>query len=307
MLIDIPKLIRHYNALIKSKKYNDIPEDKLRELYKAFIKQHIDLHETDNYIINTNLITTFLKENVNQLPLVPVKIKYSSVPKALSHIKLFPSNIQKTKIGNYSVIKSIGEGQYAKVYLVSDAQHHLYALKQQPIRKSTTTAIKIRNELNILKQLSKHTTPQLVPRFQEAFIQNGNINIVQEYANCGTLYEYTKTHNLTSQMKKDIQNLISELHKLHIFHKDLHTENILVQCDPETKKPTFLLSDFGESKTYKDIEQANYLFIQDLQNSNLSIDERIEKMPLESMLHDLIIHEILISKTTPSLIPIRYK
>ena len=181
----------------------------------------------------------------------------------------------------------------------------LYALKRIDLLDKLSTPQKIKKEIDTLKRLST-IKPQLAPKFITAFIQNNYVNIVQEYINCGTLSEYTKTHKLTTIMKKQIRTLISNLHKYNIFHKDLHTENILVKCNSKTKEPTFLISDFGESKTIKNIQNDDYLLIQNIKDSNESIDNRINKIPPESMLFDLIIDEILNSAVSPVTVPMSY-
>ena len=308
MLIDIHQLVQAYNTLVTSPKYNNITEDDILKLYKALVKRIINIHESDNYNLNVIMITEFIRNNTHLLTLKPLNIKKRLIPRQLADLKQYHPTTKSSQIGPYKVIKTLGTGQFGKVFLVSimdSSIKTLYALKRIDLLDKLSTPQKIKKEIDTLKRLST-IKPQLAPKFITAFIQNNYVNIVQEYINCGTLSEYTKTHKLTTIMKKQIRTLISNLHKYNIFHKDLHTENILVKCNSKTKEPTFLISDFGESKTIKNIQNDDYLLIQNIKDSNESIDNRINKIPPESMLFDLIIDEILNSAVSPVTVPMSY-
>lgn len=304
MLVDIKQLVSTYNALVLSKKYYQIQEDTVKELYIKLIKTLNEYHETDNYIFNMNLLTEFIRNNSHLITLTPLNIKKRLIPKLLEDLKQYHTTTKSSEVGPYKIIKKLGSGQFANVYLVRDSNtNKIYALKQIDLLDKLSTPFKIRKEIDTLKTLSS-IKPQIAPRFVTAFIQNNYINIVQEYINCGTLSEYTKTHKLTSKLKEQVRNLVQRLHKAGIYHKDLHPENILVKCNPKNNKapPTFIISDFGESKTTSNIQNDDFLLIQDIKNTNNSIEKRVEKIPIDSMLFELIINDILQSKTAPVLI-----
>lgn len=327
MLIDINKFIRDYNELVTSKKYFEIPEDNVVAMFKRLMKRTINLHETDNYNLNFIMITDFIRNNTHLLNLKPLTVKKREAPRELAKLKQYHPTSSDDVIGPYRVINTIGEGQFGKVFLVtplmpkeeyklqlkkankngkngknkdtkSKENEQLYALKRISLKDSQSTPSKIKKEIELLKQLS-NIEPQITPKFITAFIQNGFVNIVQEYINCGTLSSYTKKHKLTPKMKAQLRDLISAIHELNIFHKDLHPENILVKCNPE---PQFIISDFGEAKSLKNVKNDDYRFIQDIKDSDNSIDERVAKISSESMLFDLIIDELLRSKYSPKLI-----
>lgn len=311
MLIDIHQLVQAYNTLVTSPKYSNITENDILKLYKALVKRIINIHESDNYNLNMIMISDFMRNASHLLTLKPLNIKKHLIPRQLADLKQYHPTTKSSQMGPYKVIKVLGSGQFGKVYLVipisektakQTTKQPLYALKRIDLLDKLSSPQKIKKEIDTLKRLSE-IKPQLAPKFVTAFIQNNYVNIVQEYINCGTLSEYTKTHKLTPKMKKQIRSLISNLHKYDIFHKDLHTENILVKCDSKTKEPIFLISDFGESKTLKNIQNDDYLLIQNIRNSNESIDHRISKIPPESMLFELILDEILNSKVSPITIP----
>lgn len=304
MLIDIKQLVTAYNTLVLSKKYHNIEEDKVTTLYKVLIKKINDYHETDNYVLNISLISDFIRNNSHLFTLTPLNIKRRLVPRLLEDLKKYHTTSKSSEIGPFKVIKELGSGQFGKVFLVHDRNNNTFALKQIDLLDKLSTPYKIKKEIDMLKKLSD-IKPQISPRFVTAFIQNNYVNIVQEYINCGTLSEYTKTHKLTPKMKEQVRDLVTRLHKAGIYHKDLHPENILVKCDPKNSKskPTFIISDFGESKSIKNIHNDDFLFIQDIKDTNQSIDDRIDKIPVDSMLFDLIINDIVMSTTTPTLIP----
>jgi serine/threonine protein kinase len=303
MLIDIKQLVSAYNTLVLSKKYNQIEEDKVATLYKSLIKRINEYHETDNYVLNFSFITDFLRNNSHLLTLSPLNIKKRLVPRILEDLKIYHTTSKSSEIGPFNVIKELGSGQFGKVYLVQDNTQNIFALKQIDLLDKMSTPYKIKKEIDMLKKLSD-IKPQIAPRYVTSFIQNNYVNIVQEYINCGTLSEYTKTHKLTTKMKEQIRDIVTRLHKAGIYHKDLHPENILVKCDPKNKKsnPKFIISDFGESKSMKNIHNDDFIFIQDIKDTNKSIDERVDKIPVDSMLFDLIVNDILMSRTSPTLI-----
>ena len=304
MLIDIHQLIHNYNELVVSKKYHQISEDLIIKLYTTLVKRNINLHETNNYVLNEFMLSEFISKYAHILKLKSLNIKRDIIPRQLRHLKRYPPVSKKNEIGEYKIEKKLGEGYFGKVYLVTKTENKIkrqYALKQINLYSKDTSPISVNKEINILQHLSS-IKPQIAPKFIEAFIQNNYINIVQQYINCGTLNEYTKLHPLTTKMKKQIRNLINVLHETKIFHKDLHTENILVNCDPKTDEPTFLISDFGEAKTLKNVQDDDYALIQDIKNTDKSIEERISRIPVESMLFDIIIDEILRSTLTPKLV-----
>lgn len=301
MLIDIPQLIDTYNKLVTSTKFHNIPEDRAIQLYKALIKRTSALHATDNYILNNSMIAEFLRNNSHNLSLKYIQIAYNITPRQLSHLQLYQPTSKDSEVGTYTIVNDIGRGQYGKVFLATDVNHKLVAIKQLDLRSHISSPNIIKHEIDTLKKLS-NITPQIAPKFIEAFIQNDHVNIVQEYINCGTLHEYTKTHKFTPKMKKKVKDLISNLHKHNIYHKDLHSENILVKCDTKTKEPTFLIADFGHAKSLENIQKEDYQFIKELRNNNSSIDSQLDSIPIDSMVFDLIIDDIIMSKTTPSLV-----
>ena len=72
-----------------------------------------------------------------------------------------------------------------------------------------------------------------------------------EYIKGKTLSEYQYNHKLNKQEKNKLNNKIDKLHKLNIYHRDLHKSNIMVI--KKYNKIDFMIIDFGFSNEKKNI------------------------------------------------------
>ena len=99
---------------------------------------------------------------------------------------------------------------------------------------------------------------------------------------------------LTPENISQLKQLVKTLHEHKIYHRDLHLENIMVECD-KNGTPTFLLSDFGLSKMLKQLEESNYDWIRNLGNSNNAIKRQIRHISPDMMIKELILYDMLIN------------
>jgi len=152
-----------------------------------------------------------------------------------------------TKIGNYEVIKEIGEGGFARTYL---ARHILLgetACLKQNIDLNDEDKRLLRNEAKLLWRIHHHSLPALRDYIE---LDDGSCVLVMTYINGKDLYKI-----VTDDYPKGIepehvcwiaQRLLNALHYLHfygIIHGDVKPQNILIL----PKDHNAVLVDYGLS------------------------------------------------------------
>jgi len=154
---------------------------------------------------------------------------------------------------DYIIIKKIGSGSFATVYLAQKDQQ-LYALKV--INKTEITAVyeqKLNNEIHILKKIDH---PNIV-KLYDVIETSESYYLILEYISGGDLYDLVVSPDFSKLQindKKKIFNQIAGavkyLHENNISHADLKLENILIDKDRNIK-----LTDFNLAYEFKDGEQ----------------------------------------------------
>ena len=136
------------------------------------------------------------------------------------------------------VKNKIGNGAYGEVYLGQDINtNKKYAIKKISKRKLLNSEMNIyfNNELKILKNLKPH--PNII-RFYSIESTILNHYIIEEYCNGGNLNQVIKkkmhlekkafSEDEAKYIIKNILNGLSNLHSQNIIHRDLKTDNILL-------------------------------------------------------------------------------
>ena len=158
----------------------------------------------------------------------------------------------------YKIIKKLGSGSYANVFLVLDTnEHKYYALKKIICNKFTKKSEynDIINEINIYMMFDH---PNII-KIYDYFKSYDNISILLEYAPNGTLESflnyYTKNRKFLSRSK--IENImlqltagLKEMHKTGVVHRDIKPANILLGEDYTIKITDFGVSKFLENKSH---------------------------------------------------------
>ena len=157
------------------------------------------------------------------------------------------------KIGNYEMIKIIGEGTFGKVKLAKNIPTgELVAIKilekskieDNDDLKCVTREIKFLKELNHINLISLYE-----------IIETGrNYYIIMEYAE-NELFSYIVSNNFLSEEISSffyiqILSSIEYIHLHKIVHRDLKPENILLTCNNNLIK----IIDFGLANKYNDNE-----------------------------------------------------
>ena len=166
-----------------------------------------------------------------------------------------PKN-KNNKIGNYEIIKTMGEGTFGKVKLAihipTNEKVAIKILEKSKI-EDNDDLICINREISFLKNLNHINIISLYE-----IIENSEYYyIIMEYAE-NDLFSYIVQNNFLSEeiaslFYFQIINAIEHIHKYKIVHRDLKPENILL-----TKNNLIIkIIDFGLANSYKKKEKNN--------------------------------------------------
>ena len=161
-----------------------------------------------------------------------------------------------SKLSDFNIIRPLGKGNFGSVYLVtSKLTNKLYAMKEilTSKYKSQDEVNQVQKEIKLLENL-RH--PHVITYFN-SFKENGNIYIVIEYINGGSLEELL-IDNIKKKKRIDEKTLwdlliqsLSGLLYLHekkkIIHRDIKPDNLLLDSEGHLK-----ISDFGVSAIKSD-------------------------------------------------------
>ena len=143
----------------------------------------------------------------------------------------------KKQVGHYFLMKEIGKGASATVFLsVDERKDELVAVKAIPMEnlKKDNGTINLQRELKILHKL-KHENIVKIKDFQTT---KRNNYVVIEYCNGGSLGDYKKyyekTHKTTlneffiQKIMRQITDGLEYMHSQDIVHRDIKLDNILL-------------------------------------------------------------------------------
>ena len=146
------------------------------------------------------------------------------------------------QLGNYRVVRLVGRGGFADVYL---GEHiHLNSLAALKVLHAVLTAEQQESFVQEAQRLVQLRHPHIV-RLLDFAVQAGTPFLVMDYAPGGTLREL---HPIGSRLPLDlvvsyVQQVASALHYAHsqrLIHRDIKPENMLLGS-----QNNLLLSDFG--------------------------------------------------------------
>nr|KAJ3419811.1 MAP/microtubule affinity-regulating kinase 3 [Polyrhizophydium stewartii] len=158
-------------------------------------------------------------------------------------------------IGYYDLEKNIGEGNFAKVKL---ATHILTGQKVavkiiDKNKLDKTTAKKLFREVRIMKLLNHKN----IVRLYEVIDTPDELYLIMEYVSGGEIFDYLVAHGRMKEKEarkhfRDIVSALAYCHSMHIIHRDLKAENLLLDENMNVK-----VADFGFSNQYSPGQRLN--------------------------------------------------
>ncbi|KAK3261228.1 hypothetical protein CYMTET_29855, partial [Cymbomonas tetramitiformis] len=147
----------------------------------------------------------------------------------------------------FEKVKSLGRGAQGTVILVKrKADQSKFVIKKIYMEdQSPEDQEEVMNEIKVLAKLAH---PNVVA-YYGSFMEDGDLNVVMEYADGGTLFQHIQRAKQPLSEEEILSIFaqlvlaINHLHQKKILHRDLKTKNIFM-----TKKLQLKLGDFGLSK-----------------------------------------------------------
>ena len=155
---------------------------------------------------------------------------------------------------NYKKLNLIGEGDFAQVYRVrSELTEEIKAMKI--IKKSDLVEEDQKEIINEIAILRKMDHPNIIKMF-EFYSNKENYALILELCSGGELYKEIIQRGpfeekCSAYIMYQIFSAINYFHKLHIIHRDLNPENILIADRNDLGYPRIKISDFGTSKIFE--------------------------------------------------------
>ena len=208
---------------------------------KNSTKEVLDDEEEAFYLENWEIV------NSNNIIKKTSKIKFDN--------KILISKVKSNPYNDYTVIKDLGTGTYAKVQLVKhNINNSIRAMKV--ISKKLKKGTNISNESDVINEvysLMKMDHPNIVKIF-EFYNGEKEYYLIMEYCGGGELFDKIIKTKLTEiQCAYIMYQIISAIHYCHnmkIIHRDLKPENILIKKD-EDGFYRVKICDFGTSQAFK--------------------------------------------------------
>ena len=163
-----------------------------------------------------------------------------STPVGISTLKE-STKVSKFAPEKYRLLKQIGQGGCAKVYLAKDIEKSERCAVKLLSSKSEFGKKYIANEIETMKTV-KHI-PGVI-QYIDSYKKQESTHIVMEHINGWNLQSIVENLELEERviatLCKSILQSLQQVHALHIIHRDIKCGNIMLSKEGETK-----LIDFG--------------------------------------------------------------
>ena len=149
---------------------------------------------------------------------------------------------------DYKIIKEIGSGNYAKVYLAQDIKENKeYAIKSIDKDLIINSSLKISLIIDEITVMRKLNHPFLLT-LHRVYESDKHIHLVLDYVTGGDLYQRVTERKVYTEEKaaifmKNLFDVMDYMHSMNVIHRDLKPENILLVNN--TSDVDFKIADFG--------------------------------------------------------------
>lgn len=174
---------------------------------------------------------------------------------ACSSMKTVPAESENT-VGSWRIVKELGIGSTARVYLVTDpSTKKLAAMKVFTLIPPIASKL-LKMEEDNMKHLSHPNIISYLESYDSVEVNNQTVSaLVTEYAPNEALFELLERKGVLSEheARKYFEQLIDALqhmHQKHIAHRDIKLENILLD-----ERNNLKLADFGFSQKFDSDQQ----------------------------------------------------
>lgn len=130
-----------------------------------------------------------------------------------------------TEVGNYKILKQIGEGSFGKVYL---ALH-------RPTHRKVCLKTSDKNDPNIVREVFYHRQFDFpyITKLYEVIVTESKVWMALEYCPGKELYDHLLSLGRISLLEcgelfAQISGAVYYAHSMHCVHRDLKLENILL-------------------------------------------------------------------------------
>ena len=146
------------------------------------------------------------------------------------------------QINQYLILKKIGDGRSAKVYLALNTK----------IRTSVPYLAQFEREVSLIRRLNKSNHPSIIKILQVLYSKSNDRGyIIFEWADCGSLkssidQKYMFSDNELALIFRQILEGLQFVHSQGIAHEDIKPSNLLIFSDGKAK-----ISDFGIGHSFE--------------------------------------------------------
>ncbi len=204
----------------------------------------------------------------------------------------------------YEIIKSIGDGSSAKVYLAFDTiNHHNVALKIIPYNwDDSAKIIRFENEVQISTRINNKNIVSIFDIFDE----HNSFIIAMEYIPGKNLKTIIQERGPLPKeeaifIMKQIINAVKSAHKLNIIHRDLKPQNILVTSEGLVKVVDFGIAitpdSYALTETNNIIGSIQYLSPEVIQGNKA--DERSDLYALGIIFFEMLVGALPFNDNNP--------
>lgn len=189
------------------------------------------------------------------------------------------------RVGKYRIIKEIGRGATAVVYLAENPYYpEPVALKYISFRDKSKDEAKwnrrllklLRAEASVARRLNH---PNII-KIHEAVVENDEAYVVMEYFKGGSLEDYCSYEKMLSVQRTTsiifkIAMALDYAYRQGIIHRDIKPANILVDADDNVK-----ITDFGLAMNINKKSAEDSTFIMGVGSPAYMSPEQIKNYPL---------------------------